>query len=397
MRSSSSARSQKMWSFLLKHFLPIGLLLAVLLGLTVPQLGVFVASLKVGDYGVMQTFAVCLIFIISGLTLNTDDIKKALRAWPAIVYGIMSINFLTPLLPLVLRPFLPFLPHEFQYGFLLFCSMPTTINSGVALADAAGGNFAFALLLTVSSNIIGIFSAPFYLSLLLSLGGDVTIDAMPLLANLMLTLLLPLIIGKCVRELSPTVRSRVKQHKTFLSTFSSICLITVPWMKLSMSQATLVALDAGSLFTLLACALLIHLVYLACNYGVARHVLRLSLDMRKSLVIMASQKTLPMAMSVLSFFPQSLGEPGLIAIPCIISHLVQLFVDAFLAARWAQVTVDTPSGPSDCRWPLGRRAHGEERAEDAVQLRRHEAGTAASASMSSEAVLWVEEKAEGAV
>ena len=385
-----------MWLCLLKHFLPLGLLFAVLLGLTVPQLGVFVASLKVGDCGVVQTFAVCLIFIISGLTLNTDDIKKALRAWPAIVYGIMSINFLTPLLPLVLRPFLPFLPHEFQYGFLLFCSMPTTINSGVALADAAGGNFAFALLLTVSSNIIGIFSAPFYLSLLLSLGGGVTIDAMPLLVNLMLTLLLPLVIGKCVRELSPTVRSRVKQHKTFLSTFSSLCLITVPWMKLSISQATLVALDAGSLFALLGCALLIHLVYLACNYGVARHALRLSLDMRKSLVIMTSQKTLPMAMSVLSFFPQSLGEPGLIAIPCIISHLVQLFVDAFLAARWAQVTVDTPSGPV-CRWPHGRRALGEERAEDAVQLTRHEAGQAASASISSEAVLWVEEKAaEGA-
>jgi hypothetical protein len=208
--------------------------------------------------------------------------------------------------------------------------------------------------------------------------------------------LLPLVIGNCVRELSPTVRSRVKQHKTFLSTFSSLCLITVPWMKLSISQATLVALDAGSLFALLGCALLIHLVYLACNYGVARHALRLSLDMRKSLVIMTSQKTLPMAMSVLSFFPQSLGEPGLIAIPCIISHLVQLFVDAFLAARWAQVTVDTPSGPV-CRWPLGRRAHGEERAEDAVQLTRHEAGQAASASISSEAVLWVEEKAaEGA-
>ena len=43
-------------------------------------------------------------------------------------------------------------------------------------------------------------------------------------------------------------------------------------------------------------------------------------------------------MTVLSFFPESLGEGGLIAIPCIISHLTQLFADAFIAAKWAQFT-----------------------------------------------------------
>ena len=43
-------------------------------------------------------------------------------------------------------------------------------------------------------------------------------------------------------------------------------------------------------------------------------------------------------MTVLSFFPESLGESGLIAIPCIISHLTQIFADAFLAAKWALVT-----------------------------------------------------------
>ena len=48
---------------------------------------------------------------------------------------------------------------------------------------------------------------------------------------------------------------------------------------------------------------------------------------------MGSQKTLPMAMTVLSFFPPSLGEPGLIALPCIVSHLLQIFADAFLVAR----------------------------------------------------------------
>ena len=49
------------------------------------------------------------------------------------------------------------------------------------------------------------------------------------------------------------------------------------------------------------------------------------------------QKTLPMAMTVLSLFPPELGEGGLIAIPCILSHLTQLFADAFLLLRAAAV------------------------------------------------------------
>ena len=364
---------------LLKHFLPIGLLLAILLGLAVPQLGVAVASIKIGEVGIVQTIAVCLIFIISGLTLKTDDILKAIRAWQATTYGILSINFLTPLLALVTTQ-LDFLPREFQFGFLLFCTMPTTINSGVALAQAAGGNFALALLLTVASNMLGIFTSPFYLTMLLSVGG-VTIDASPLLVKLLLTLLLPLALGKAAREASSTVLAKVKKHKSFLSNFSSLCLISVPWMKLSVSQATLVSLSAAQVVALLVCALILHLIYLALNYAVARHLLRLPLEMRKSVVIMCSQKTLPMAMTVLSFFPDSLGEPGLIAIPCIVSHLVQLFVDAFLAAKWAKVTSETEAAR------IGRRRRGE----DGLQLARHDsASDAVGNASSSDAVSWVE-------
>lgn len=390
--ASSTSSSYKRWhAFALKHFLPLGLLLAILLGLTLPQLGTAAASLKVGEWGVVQTFAICNIFIVTGLTLKTDDLMQAIRAWRATTFGIASINFLTPLLALATtRVPREFLCREFQYGFLLFCVMPTTINSGVALANAAGGNFALALLLTVATNMIAIFTSPFYLGLLLSIGG-VSIDATPLFGKLLLTLLLPLLAGKVAREASTRVLAFVKAHKTLLSNSSALCLITVPWMKLSVSQRTLVSLDAPQLAALLVCALLIHFIYLALNYTAALYVLRLPLEMRKSVVIMCSQKTLPMAMTLLSFFPETLGEPGLIAIPCILSHLVQLFVDAFLAARWAKVTVDTallndPRGANstgggstraesglaaavdDDPWQLNEAAKAAKAEEDALEL-----------------------------
>ena len=200
------------WSpFLQKHFLPLGLVGALLVGLVLPQIGSALGSLEIGAWGVVQSLCMFAIFIISGLTLKTDDIKAAIRAWKATLYGVIAILFITPSLALV-PGMLPFLSTEFQVGFLIFCCMPTTINSGVALAQSAKGSFALALLLTVTSNLIGIFTAPYFLSLLLSV-ADVSIDPSKLLAKLMLMILLPLSIGKALREKSAKCLNFVKQHK----------------------------------------------------------------------------------------------------------------------------------------------------------------------------------------
>jgi len=139
----------------LKHFLVLGLLLAIIVGASAPVLGATVASWEIcgalGCVGGMQTICVVVIFVITGLTLKTDEVKKALRAWPDGLYGVIAILFVTPLLAL-LPSELSFLPREFQIGFILFCSMPTTINSGVALVTAGKGNVALALLLVCSPN-----------------------------------------------------------------------------------------------------------------------------------------------------------------------------------------------------------------------------------------------------
>ena len=122
-------------------------------------------------------------------------------------------------------------------------------------------------------------------------------------------------------------------------------------MKLSASQSALAGLSAPEV-RLCGCGLVIHAVYLGFTFGMAT-LLRLPLPEKKAVVVMGCQKTLPMAMTVLTFLPPSFGEPGLIAIPCILSHLTQIFVDAAICSKWAQVT-DKPaaaSGGSECpKW-----------------------------------------------
>jgi sodium/bile acid cotransporter 7 len=68
-----------------------------------------------GDVHLVQTINIMIVFLISGLVLRTQDIKKALSYWPGIAWGFLSILVLTPCLGFALRE-LPLTPPEFAVG-----------------------------------------------------------------------------------------------------------------------------------------------------------------------------------------------------------------------------------------------------------------------------------------
>jgi hypothetical protein len=78
-----------------------------------------------------------------------------------------------------------------------------------------------------------------------------------------------------------------------------------------------------------------HFLLLAINL-LACKAARLPESERKAVVIMASQKNLPTAAVIISYFdPSSVGNLGLMTVPCVVWYVAQLFVDAYLATGWA--------------------------------------------------------------
>lgn len=73
--------------------------------------------------------------------------------------------------------------------------------------------------------------------------------------------------------------------------------------------------------------------YLCVNYTLCT-MLRLERREFKAAVLMSSQKTLPVSVTVISFLG-SLGQEGLMTLPCIVGHMSQLFIDAYISSRWA--------------------------------------------------------------
>jgi solute carrier family 10 (sodium/bile acid cotransporter), member 7 len=100
----------------------------------------------------------------------------------------------------------------------------------------AYGNSALALLLCVGSNTIGIVTVPYFLRAMLT-GSGAKLDAVALLLKLVVSVLVPLAIGKAILEAAPPVQRFTKRHKTLLKLLNNGSLISIVWQSISRDQA----------------------------------------------------------------------------------------------------------------------------------------------------------------
>lgn len=335
----------KIKAFLIQQHLPLGLAFFTVFGYLVPWPGAALAKTP------LNTVSIVGIFFISGLQLQTEEVKKAVKAYVAYLFGFASILGISPCLSFWIAGW-DLGPVEFAQGMALFFAMPTTISSGVLMTGEAKGNVSLSLLLSVATNLIGVVTAPFFLSVFLTPSGtDTGLDPVELLWKLTLTILLPLLIGKALRYFTRVV-AFVKAWKLQLKFVSSGLLIMVPWMSISAAAGLLRDTPAGYVFALIGIGSGLHLMLLVFNYTVCTLIAwqwpaKLRLPERKSVVINASQKTVNTAVSVIAYIPLTLGDKGLLTLPCILAHLSQIIIDAFIVAQWRKVREEGEVRSSD--------------------------------------------------
>eukprot|EP00882_Tetradesmus_deserticola_P007536 GHRQ01007936.1.p1 GENE.GHRQ01007936.1~~GHRQ01007936.1.p1 ORF type:complete len:397 (+),score=77.04 GHRQ01007936.1:714-1904(+) len=236
-----SALKLQLLALLQAHYLPLLLVTALLLGAVWPSLGVAAAKLQIPA---LTTFG---IFVVQGLQLRRKEAAAALSASGAIAYGLAAILLLTPLLGLAAVQ-LPLQPPALALGLGVFCCMPTALSSGVTFTQQLGGNVSLALLLTISSNILGIFTMPFILPHILaaapithaaaSAGGlaatsaaGPVLEPLPLLVQLVQTILLPTLLGATIRGVVPGAAAFIDARRKLMSYVAAALLAMVPWMQ----------------------------------------------------------------------------------------------------------------------------------------------------------------------
>lgn len=96
--------------FCIKHALPLGFLVGLIWALTWPEPGQATAEIVVGKTAsnpkglrLIEFLNNVNVFLVSGLTLRTDDFRHLARHWTAPAYGAIGILLITPLLALLAK------------------------------------------------------------------------------------------------------------------------------------------------------------------------------------------------------------------------------------------------------------------------------------------------------
>jgi sodium/bile acid cotransporter 7 len=304
----------------------IAILIAVALAAMAPVRGqaaeIFAVAIK---------FAVALLFFLYGARLAREAVIAGLVRWRlhlltlAVTFGffplISPIWGLTP--GWLLAPSL-------VAGMTYLCCLPSTIQSSVALVASARGNVAAALCSASASNMLGVVLTPLLVALLMNAQG-VTISA-GAIQGVFLQLLAPFIVGQIVHPwLGPTLA----RFKNPLSYYDRLTIMMIVYGAFSAAiiggiwrQVTPVQLIA----LIGLCAALVALVMFASIR--AARAFGFAVEDEIVVAFCGTQKGMAagVPMASLLFPPASVG---LILLPVLVYHQLQLIACATMAGRYA--------------------------------------------------------------
>jgi sodium/bile acid cotransporter 7 len=322
----------------LTRVLPVDTFLLALLAV-VATAAVFPATGTAADVlDVATKIAIGLLFLLYGARLSPMEALHGLRHWRLHLLVLAATFVAFPILGLLARTLVPSVLTPGLYtGVLFLCLVPSTVQSSIAFTSIAHGNVPAAIVSASLSNMLGVVLTPLLVVLLMQTSGGPHIDTSAVL-DIVLQLLLPFVAGQLLR---PWLGKWVHRHPVVTKAFDRGSILVVVYTAFSMSMAEhvwstvspwRVVAVAGVCAALLA-------IMLGITVGLSR-LARLNRADTTVVLFCGSKKSLasglPMA---LVFF--GTGAVGLIMLPLILFHQIQLFVCAVIASRMSRtVPVD---------------------------------------------------------
>jgi solute carrier family 10 (sodium/bile acid cotransporter), member 7 len=274
---------------------------------------------------------VAMIFLIQGLALPPAALRQGAMRWRLHLATQLFIFAAFPAAVLLLDMLVGTrVPADIRTGFIFLALLPTTISTCVVLTAAAGGNVSGALFNAAFSNIAGVVITPLLVAMLLDARGE-TAGVLPMISQVGALLLAPLALGQLLR---PLVRRFWEPDRRLLGNVSNGIILFIIFCAFADSvHGGAFAGDAAvqALAVLGGASLLFALATFAA--AALGRQLRLDAGDRLALLFCAPHKTLaagvPMAQVLFA------GDPalGVILLPLIIYHVVQLVAGAALANR----------------------------------------------------------------
>lgn len=277
--------------------------------------------------------AIGILFLLYGARLSPQEALKGLKHWRlhSVVFAATFVLF--PLIGLALRILVPGVLSEDLYtGILYLCLVPSTVQSSIAFTSIAKGNVAGAIVSASFSNLIGVFVTPALVILLMNTTGDAHVDFSSIL-DIVLQLLLPFFVGQLIR---PFVIDWLQKYSepTRIVDRGSIFLVVFSAFSASMNEGIWHTVTVWQVIGVVLVCCVVLAVVLAVT-ALAGLKLGFSVPDRIVIVFCGSKKSLATGLPMASVL--FVGQPvGLIVLPLMIFHQIQLIVCAALAQQYSK-------------------------------------------------------------
>jgi len=281
----------------------------------------------------ITNLAIALLFFLHGAKLSREAILAGAGHWRLHLLVFSCTFILFPLLGLALKPALePLLGKDLYLGMLYLCALPATVQSAIAFTSLARGNIPAAICSAAASSLLGIFLTPLLVAFLMGVHGDngSILDA---IGKISLQLLLPFILGQIAQR---WIGGWVSKNRNWLKYVDQSSILLVVYTAFSAAvigglwqQVPLLTLLA----VILACCVLLALALLLTHlFG---KWLGFNLEDRITILFCGSKKSLAtgVPMAQVLFAGSSIG---VLILPLMLFHQIQLMVCAVLAQRYAR-------------------------------------------------------------
>jgi sodium/bile acid cotransporter 7 len=312
------------------RFLPdrftLTLIATVLLATFFPASGIFVVF-----FNNLTIFAIGLLFFMHGAKLSREAIFQGSNNWRLHLWVMFSTFILFPILGLLFQWWHPVdVSPQIYSGFVYLCILPATVQSAIAFTSLAGGNVAAAVCSASASSLLGIFVSPLLVSLLMHVQGE-TGNGLEQVWHIVLQLLVPFVAGHLLR---PLIGGFVERHRKMIGKTdqTSILLVVYSAFSEAVTQGIWHQVGIGSLLFIVVFSLVLLAFILVINTYMARWM-GFSKPDEITIVFCGSKKSLANGIPMANIlFPVS--AIGMMVLPLMIFHQVQLMTCAVLAKRY---------------------------------------------------------------
>ena len=278
---------------------------------------------------VVSDGAIFVLFLLNGLRLPRREVLRGLGNWRFLVpvtlwsFGAMGLMGLG-----LWQLGAAILPPTVALGLLFLGLLPSTVQSATAYSSIGGGNVAVSVVAAAVLNILGVLvSAPLFSMIGGGEAGGIDLGSIERIA---LILLLPFAIGQVLQTWLGEMMKDHKQAATWMDRISIAIAVYVAFSG-AVEEGIWGRVDLPGWAALVALVV----VFLGFGFGgswLASGALGLARPERVSFLFAGAQKSIALGAPLATvLFPPAIA--GLLLLPVLVYHLLQLVISAPLASR----------------------------------------------------------------